>query len=183
MKPIEILKNEHGLIRQFLDKLAMAVERLEKGERPPRDFFENAIRFAREFADKMHHEKEELVMFVRLAQKHGGEIDAQIEALRHQHDHARNYISAIASSLDGYEAGQPFQITAVIENTAAYVAMLRRHIHTEDHVFFPMVEHDLSTVEEDELNTQFGKLSEKLGVGVFEENHKRVVDMGSMLVH
>jgi len=66
MQPLETLRNEHGLIRQFLDNLALAVAELESEKRPPKEFFEMAVLFARTFADTFHHIKEEHVMFVRL---------------------------------------------------------------------------------------------------------------------
>ena len=82
MNAIETLTNEHGLIRQFLDNLEQAAKKIEEGQYPPRDFFDNAVQFARTFADKYHHFKEEHVVFVRLAQKNKGDLDARIEALR-----------------------------------------------------------------------------------------------------
>ena len=68
MEPLEVLRNEHGLIRQYLDNLALAVQKMENDARPPKEFFDKAIEFARTFADTFHHYKEEHVMFVRLAQ-------------------------------------------------------------------------------------------------------------------
>jgi len=183
MRPLETLRNEHGLIRQFLDSLALAVTALENEERPPKEFFEMAVLFARTFADTFHHIKEEHVMFVRLAQKNNGAIDAQIEALRHQHDRGRNYISAIAEALDGYAAEKPIQTSEIIENTAAYISLLRNHIHKEDHVFFPMAQEELSDEEQDDLEREFEKTRQKAGEDTFETSHKLVVDMGSMLVH
>jgi len=183
MRPLETLRNEHGLIRQFLDNLALAVTKLEDEERPPKEFFEMAVLFARTFADRFHHIKEEHVMFVRLAQKNKGAIDGQIDALRHQHDRGRNYISAIAEALDGYAAEQPIQTSEVLENTAAYISLLRNHIHKEDHVFFPMVAEELSDQEQDELQVEFDKARRKVGENAFENSYKFVVDLGSMLVN
>ena len=183
MKPLEILTNEHGLIRQFLENLALAVEKLENEERPPKEFFENAVQFARTFADAFHHFKEEHVMFVRLAQKHDGTMDGQIESLRHQHERGRTYISEIADALNGYAAGRPIQISQVLESTAAYISLLRNHIHKEDHVFFPMVQAELSEEEEQQLQVEFEKARQKAGEDTFESSHKLIVDMGSMLVH
>jgi len=76
MDPIETLTNEHGLIRQFLDVLSMAAEKIEEGQHPSEAFFEKAVEFARAFADHYHHFKEEHVLFVQLAQKKQGEVDA-----------------------------------------------------------------------------------------------------------
>ena len=89
MDPIEILRNEHGLIRRFVDLLSVAVTRLEVDQPPPRAFFDDGIEFVRGFSDGFHHKKEELVMFVQLAQKKNGAIDGQIEALKYQHDQGR----------------------------------------------------------------------------------------------
>jgi len=183
MRPMEVLRNEHGLIRQYLDNLALAVGMLEDGERPPREFFDKAVQFARAFPDGVHHFKEELVLFVRLAQKHGGEIDGQIDALRQQHERARNHISAIDLALDGYDAGQPIPTSDLIENVAAYIALLRNHIHIEDHVFFPMAQEKLTAEEEEQLQVEFEKARKKAGEDAFEQNHKLVVEMGSMMTH
>jgi len=183
MKPMETLRNEHGLIRQFLDNLALAVEKLENDERPPKEFFEKAVKFAQTFADTFHHIKEEHIVFVRLAQKKSGVIDAQIEALRHQHETARDHIAAINGAVDGYAKGQPIPTSRILESAAAYTAVLRNHIHKEDHVFFPMVQQELSPEEEQQLQVEFERASEKAGEDAFEASHKLVVDMGSMLAH
>jgi len=183
MRPLDVLRNEHGLIRQFLDNLDLAVEKMESNELPPREFFDKALHFAHVFADDFHHIKEEHVMFVRLAQKNNGELDGQIDALRHQHERARDHISAINGALDGYSANQPVQVGQVLESVAAYSSILRNHIHKEDHVFYPLVEKTMSADEEQQLHDEFEKARSKAGSDVFEVNHKLVVDMGSMLVH
>lgn len=183
MKPLETLRNEHGLIRQFLDNLALAVEKMEDGRRPPREFFERAVRFAKDFADTYHHIKEEHIMFVRLAQKHGGELDGQIDALRHQHETGRDYITEINSSLTAYEEDNPVAISRILESMAAYIAMLRAHIHHEDHVVFPMAIKQLTDEEQEQLQAEFDRARDKAGETTFEDYHKLVVDMGSMLVH
>ena len=128
MDPIETLVDEHELIRQFLDNLSMAINKLESGVGPPREFFEISIEFARNFTDKFHHFKEEHVMFAQLAQKKGGVFDGPIDALRHQHERGRNFITAISDSLDGYSKGNDFDITTLLENLAAYTSLLILHI-------------------------------------------------------
>ena len=183
MNALEILTNEHGLIRQYLDNLAVAVEKIENGQKPPREFFELAVDFARNFADKHHHFKEEHVMFVRLAQKHNGTIDGQIESLRHQHERGRSLVAEISNSLDGFQGGDAYKTEILLESLAAYIALLRHHIPTEDHVFYPLVKSEFTAQEMDFLREEFEKAQEKAGATTFEESHKQIVDMGSMLVH
>ena len=183
MKPLETLTNEHGLIRQFLDNLALAAEKIEDGLYPPREFFDKGVEFARVFADKFHHFKEEHVLFVRLAQKRSGEIDGQIETLRYQHERGRSLVTGISKALDGYAAGDEMKIAELLENMAAYGTLLRRHIHIEDHVFYPMAQRELTAEEMAALEEMFQKERDRHGADTFEVSHKKVVDMGSMLVH
>ena len=183
MKPLETLRNEHGLIRQFLDQLELAGEKLEAGERPPREFFELGLRFAREFADEYHHIKEEHILFVQIAQKHGGSMDAQTESLRHQHETGRNHITAIVAALDGYEAGNPIKTDQIKEAIHEYVPMLREHTHTEDHQYFPLAEKVLSAEEHDQLQAEFDRARKKAGEEPFETYHMMVVQMTSILTH
>ena len=183
MKPLETLRNEHGLIRQYLDNLEDALRQMREGNRPPKEFFENAVKFGRDFADGYHHPKEELIMFVRLAQKFSGEYDGQIESLRHQHETGRNHISTIEAALVGYEDDSTFRFDEITESLTNYIPMLRDHIHTEDHVFFPLAYQKLSEEEQEQLQVEFDKAKEKSGESIFEESHSLVIEMGSILRH
>lgn len=136
MNPLEILADEHRLIRQALDSFHLATQKMEEGINPPVEFFEKAVGFARTFVDKRHHFKEEYLMFGRLAERHQGELDAEIEALRHQHDSGREYVSEMANALDGYSKGRDAEVIVMLENLAPFPSMLRRHIHREDRVFY-----------------------------------------------
>lgn len=181
MDPIEILRNEHDLIRRFVDLLSVAATRLEVDDPPPRAFFDNGIEFVRGFSDGFHHKKEELVMFVQLAQKKNGAIDGQVEALRYQHDQGRGFVKAIAGALDGYAEGDPKEMAIVRENAAAFASLLKHHIHTEDHIFFPMSQEAMTAEELEELGGKFEKVQEVHGADTFERYHKLVVDLETML--
>ena len=86
-------------------------------------------------------------------------------------------------ALEGYVNNDPIATSQLIENTAAYIAMLRNHIHKEDHVYFPMASELLSEEEYAQLKLEFDRAVEKVGDRAFEEYHKLVIDMGSMLTH
>jgi hemerythrin-like domain-containing protein len=181
MDPIETLRNEHGLIRRFVDLLSVAVSRLEVENPPPRAFFDDGIEFVRGFSDGFHHKKEENVMFRQLAQKKNGAIDGQIEALRYQHDQGRGFIAAIAGALDGYAEGNPGDTAIVRENAAAFASLLKHHIHIEDHIFFPMSRESMTVEELEALGDMFEKVQEVHGADTFERYHKLVVNLDLML--
>lgn len=183
MDVLDILSNEHGLIRRYLEEVTLAAQKMEGGARPPREFFEKAVEFARLFADRYHHFKEEYLMFVHMAQKRKGEIDAQLEALRHQHERGRNLIASIAERLDRYDREDPIAGAELLENLAAYASLLKHHIHIEDHVFYPMARRELDARDMAQLLDEFESDRARAGERTFETSHKLVVDMGSILAH
>ncbi len=180
-QPTEILVEEHNLIRRVLEHLTLAKEKLETGERPPVGFFEKALAFVRTFVQKFHHFKEEYLMFERLAEKKDGAIDAQVESLRYQHERGRDHIAEISKALKGYRKGEEIQTLFLIEHLAAYVTLLRHHIHREEHVFYPMVEELLSVQEKKELLKTFKQEEKKLGPAKIKEIRALVREMGLLL--
>lgn len=180
-QPLKMLIEEHDVIRKALEILTLAKEKLEAGERPPSEFFEKAITFLRTFVFRFHHFKEEYVMFERLAEKKGGSIDAQIESLRYQHERGRDLIAEMNKSLKGYQKGKEVQTSALLENLAAYLSLLRHHIHKEEHTFYPMVDELLSDAEKQDLLKAFKKEEKKFGASQVKESHSLVKTMGALL--
>jgi hemerythrin-like domain-containing protein len=181
MDAIELLVNEHALIRQYLDNLSVAAEKLESGERPPEVFFKKAVEFAKNFTDKFHHFKEEHVLFTQLAQKKRGTFDGQIDSLRHQHEHGRNFITEISSALDGYTKGNDIDTTTLVENLASYISLLRHHIHKEDHDFYQIVKQEFSENELQGFVELFDKEKERVGERTYENSQNIVQEMSVLL--
>jgi hemerythrin-like domain-containing protein len=150
-----MLSQEHAVILQQLENLDRARRALEAGGRPPVEFFEAALAFAREFADRFHHFKEEFLLFGLLARSRGGSLDAEIGALRFQHERCRQAIEEIARALPGYAGGDEFAATAVAFAAAGYTTLLRRHIHLEEQRFFPLASEALTEEEDAELVGHF----------------------------
>ena len=145
------------------------------------EFFENAVLFSREFVDKYHHYKEEHQLFMQLAQQAGGIFDAQIDALRHQHEHGREHIARIAENVDGYLRKEHAAATTLVESIAAYGAMLRQHIHKEDHGFYPLAQRILTQDDEKHLEAEFRKADEKWGEDFMDKSRDRVLKMEALL--
>lgn len=183
MDAIEILSNEHGLIRRFLERLESAAEHLRQGRRPPREFYDLAVQFARTFADTVHHFKEEHVLFVRLAQRKEGALDAELDALRLQHERGRRLVTQLAGHLPGYAEGSGESTQMVLATSSAYGDLLRDHIHREDHEFYPAARRTLTEEDMHALAEEFTRDRERRGGLAFEVAHKQVVDMGSLLTH
>jgi len=160
MNITQALEDEHVLILKGLDLLRIARNKIERNQHPPKSFFEKAVSFFRNYADKYHHYKEEFLMFGFLAQKKEGQLDLEIGSLRHQHETGRRFLIKLEKSINGYGLKNEIAITSLLENLTSFISILSRHIYREDNLFFPMVEQELSTDQKTTLLEQF-KLEEE----------------------
>lgn len=177
-----VLKTEHGLILRHLENLWLAQKHLEKGRRPAPEFFETAVGFSRDFADRFHHVKEEFVLFGVLAQKQNGRLDMEIGALRHQHECCRHSIVEIERALKGYRARDEIAATAVLTHLAAYTAILQRHICLEDTIFFPMADALLTSEDHRNVADYFDEEGQRMqGRSLWDKSRRQVDSMQEML--
>jgi len=181
MELTNILTKEHRLIRRYLDDIVVVIDLMKAEKWPGKEFFETGIEFTRSFSDRFHHYREEYIMFLKLAEKKHGEMDAQIMFLRDQHERARNFTSEISRSLDKYTMGDSIHTANVIENLGYYNLLLRQHINREDHVFFPMASEMFTESEEQELLAEFKKAENKFEANFYEISKTRVDEMSGLL--
>jgi len=163
MTALDKLKDDHKLVRRYLDNLLLAHDFLVEQQTVPVTVFEKTLEFSKKFMNKYHHYREEYVLFLKLAEKKGGEIDPQIISLRDQHERSRNLVSQIKESLSGYKKGDEVATSRLTENVGYYVSLERQHVNRENHVFYPMAEKAFSAEEMKEFDAEFQKIDDKQG--------------------
>ncbi len=163
MKGLNLLVEEHHLILRGLDLLTTASEKIIRNQNPPREFFDLATDFTRNFTNKFHHYKEEIVMFGLLAQKHEGAIDAEIERLRSQHSVLHDHMNQISELLDSYSNNVEPEVRKLHRCLCEYVDVLRHHINAENKIFYPLAAKTLTGEEMDTLCEEFEKYAAKEG--------------------
>ncbi len=178
MKPTEILKEEHKVIRRMLDILTKLTERLEKGDEFNVEHGEKAVDFIRTFADKCHHGKEEDLLFVAMEKagipREGGPIGVMLM----EHDRGRNYVKGMDEAIKSYKNNDKEAVKKFIENARGYVSLLDEHIYKEDNILYMMADMHLGTQEQEELLREFERVEkEKIGEGVHEKYHKLVEEL------
>ena len=122
-------------------------------------------------------------MFSLLAKKKDGEIDLDIGALRHQHERGRSFLENIEKSINGYAMGNEIAVTTLMENLAAYVSLLRRHIHIEDHCFFNMARKELNQDEQRVLMNQFIEEERKAECQKIKSKSQEMVEQMERIIH
>jgi len=173
MTALDQLKEDHKLVRRYLDNLLLAHDFLVEQETVPASVFEKTLKFSKDFMNKYHHYREEYILFLKLAEKKGGSIDPQIVSLRDQHERSRDLVSKIKEALNGYEKGDEVATSRLAENVGYYVSLERQHVNRENHVFYPMAEKAFSPEEMKEFDAEFAKIDEKQGADSF----KKAVDI------
>ncbi len=174
MSALDKLKDDHKLIKRYLDNLLIAHDFLVEREAVPATVFKNTLDFSKKFMNKYHHFREEYVLFLKLAEKKGGAIDPQIVSLRDQHERSRNLVSQIKESLKGYENGDEVATSRLAENVGYYVSLERQHVNRENHVFYPMAKEAFSDEEMAGFDAEFQKIDEKQGADSFQNAVKTV---------
>lgn len=181
MNVIDVLVDEHKLVRQYLDNIGIGLELMITGEELPRSFFDKALEFSDIFLDTYHHYKEEYVVFLKLAEKKGGSIDPQVVSLRDQHERGRGFVKKVAAAVDGYLEGSEVQRAKLYENLGYFWELQRQHLNRENHVFFPMARESFSEAELDDFAEEFKKEEERLGPDTLENSRALVQQMETLL--
>jgi len=138
--PIEQLQAEHRIIELALRALTGLSERLERGERIEREAFDRLFDFLGSFADRRHHQKEEMCLFPALA-LHGVPRDrGPIGVMLQEHCTGRALIAHMKRAAKAYFNGEPNSTRQFTDSARNYVDLLREHISKEDNVLFRIAE-------------------------------------------
>ncbi len=158
MYGIEILVDEHKNILRLLDCMSASSYGILKGEDVDVDLFKKYIDMARNYADKHHHGKEELILFKHMVDTMGAVAEKLVNyGMLIEHDYGRLYLTSLDEALDAYRStGDDKLKLDIIANTIGYVNHLRRHIDKEDNVIYTFAERELS----DEIKKTVNKETE-----------------------
>jgi len=165
------LEAEHRTIEKVLAALEREIRKAEAGGAVDASFFEKALAFIREFADGLHHQKEEQVLFPMMVDaglpREGGPVGVML----YEHQEGRACVGAMKAALEGVAAGAAGARADLLNAAQSYVDLLRAHISKENEVLFPMAERLINAHQQDEMRRQF-EAAERVDP-VRDEAHRR----------
>ncbi len=138
-----VLVDEHKVIKRAIDILVNAVKSGVQDEK----LYLDLARFFSEYADAIHHGKEEKILFKRLKEIAPEHIHDMIEDLENDHVEGRRLVAKIKESISDPEALKNYAL--------AYASMLRNHISKEDDGLFIAMHPYLSKEKEEEMLREF----------------------------
>ena len=151
----ESLKNEHRIIERVLNALSAETDRLDDGAPPNGIFILSAIAFIRQFADGLHHKKEEQILYPRLQAAGLPGSDGPIGVMLTEHHEGRQHIDAIENILDAALSGDTVAIQNVSYSLRRCVSVLQQNIEEEDQILYPMAEQLLGDTQKVEILAAF----------------------------
>ena len=128
----EILSEEHQYILKVINSMINECDQLEAGMELDKSYFEKAIDFIKNYADKFHHAKEEDILFEELNKDTVYMHCNPISQMLYEHDAGRNYVKGMEIGINGNDKNK------VIENARGYAFLLQDHIFKEDNILYPM---------------------------------------------
>lgn len=147
------LEYEHIHILRLTD----VMEVLTYSEAPDVQHLETIVALIRQFADGLHHTKEEKLLFPKLVEKGFSLNDGPIGVMMSEHVQGRELVSDMVAGIASYKTGSREAVGKIFIAMRGYVDLLRAHIAKENNVLFRMADKALSADEQKELLAQFIK--------------------------
>lgn len=145
LKSIEIMVAEHENIRRMLRVVREISYRvLTNGDFSLEDFVP-VTEFIKNYADKLHHGKEEDILFeamnseIQKLAKSGAITGMYIE-----HDQGRLFIANLLKGIEAFKSGDDRARLDIIANAIAYTDLLDRHIEKENTALYRFAQNMLS---------------------------------------
>ena len=146
MYGIDLLVAEHQNILKFVGIMKSSCKDILDGKAVDIDKFRQYINFARNYADKHHHGKEEEILFKIMVDELPPVAEKLIrQGMLVEHDLGRLFMTNLEAALDNYEKSQDdIYKQDIIANAVGYGDLLARHIEKEDKLVYTFAARELS---------------------------------------
>ncbi|MEN6318488.1 MAG: hemerythrin domain-containing protein [Syntrophaceae bacterium] len=171
MKPIGPLMWEHRLIERMLRSFQSEISKINEQKKVNPLFIDTAVDFIRIYADRLHHGKEEDILFRDLMKKKLSPEHARIiDELMEDHRYARKTTGMLVDAKERYLKGENTveEVITLMKELARFYPV---HIEKEDkHFFFPCQEY-FSKEELDKMLAEFYEFDRKM----IHEKYEKIV--------
>lgn len=165
-KPIAELSTEHELIQKVVAGLAVLESRMSGGGPVNAALLRRIVKFLREYADVLHHGKEEALLFPALERRGVPAHGCPVGALLAEHKRGRVLVAEFAEAIEAYASGADGAVAGLAATMRALAELYPAHIWKEDYLLFPMSEKVLGTQGLLNLSTQFEEVNRTVGEAV-----------------
>ncbi|MCB2305404.1 hemerythrin domain-containing protein [Clostridium estertheticum] len=153
MNAIDLMIEEHKLIKRMLAVTRKISIKVLNNEEVDYNDFNKVIDFVRNFADKHHHNKEEVILFKKMGDILGERIaNGPIMGMLVEHDLGRLFIGNLETALIKFKGGDNDSRVDIIANAIGYTDLLYRHIEKEDTTIYTFAQRKLNKEQLSEID-------------------------------
>jgi hemerythrin-like domain-containing protein len=161
-------------------KLTEVMGRVIGSDYPDVNHLESIVDLIRNFADGLHHAKEENQFFPFLAERGFSLSQGPVGVMIHEHTIGREYVKGMAENIALYKGGNTAALGKIYSNMAGYVELLQNHISKENNILFRMADSALSEADHRHLLGEFEKAEASHSSGSPEEYIRRIDQLASV---
>jgi hemerythrin-like domain-containing protein len=154
-------------------KLIEVMERIIGSENPDVSHLEGIVDIIRNFADGLHHAKEENQFFPFLTRRGFSISQGPVAVMLHEHMQGRDFVKGIADNISLYKSGNMSKLGNIYSNMAGYAELLQNHIGKENNILFRMADRALSESDHQDLLKQFEEAEKQHSSGSSSEEYIR----------
>ena len=130
------IQDEHRTLAAVLHGLKFVVQDIrDSGNQPDFELLRALVYYIDAYPERLHHPKEEQVLFARLRER-TGDADDLLDDLRHEHEAGESAIRSLEKKLLAFEFGGQFEAFGDAANT--YIDNYFSHMHKEEQQILPL---------------------------------------------
>lgn len=158
------LEDDHIYILRLIDVMEMMTTQTA----PEIAQLEEAVDLIRNYADGLHHAKEENLLFPLLAQRGFSPTQGPVSVMLHEHTVGREYVKGISDNIQLLKQGDLSALNMIYANIHGYSELLQNHIYKENNMLFRMADSALTDSDQQAMFQLFNQLENP-----DEINHKK----------
>lgn len=136
-------------------RLIRVMDQITGTDDPDVNHLETIVNLIRNFADGLHHAKEENIFFPFIAAKGFSLTQGPVAVMLHEHVLGRDFVKGIAENISLYKNGNKQALNDIYRNMSDYSELLQSHIGKENNILFRMADRVLSEADNNDLVKKF----------------------------
>lgn len=156
------LENDHV----YMLKLTEVMEKMAERTVIDPVYVEEVIDLIRNYADGLHHAKEENLLFPLMVEKGFSIETGPVGVMLAEHVQGREYVKKMAEGVSILKEGDHSATSIIREAMLGYAVLLQNHIAKENNILFKMADNLMSTQEEEHICTDFRNIDKGEVTGI-----------------
>lgn len=155
-RAIALIENEHRALARMLGAMQALVARYrDPGAERNFELFEAMVRYIENVPDRVHHPKEEQVLFPALARR-TGECKKLVAALEREHARGEPMITALRGALHAFNCGTANSLNQLATAVDEFAEFYWHHMRTEEQQLLPLAVAHLTAEDWHRVESAFG---------------------------